>query len=152
MTGAELKDFALLDELSEEERDLLAEELEEEEVIAGRALFEEGAEADGMLFVLDGALSLETREQGELGRIGPGATLGALSLVVPGRRELTALVAEPARVAWLERTAFRRLMSDSPGLAGRLLESLLRTVASDLREGLPGLRQTLPSDPNDGPD
>ena len=108
--------------------------------------------ADGMLFVLDGALSLETREQGSLGRLGRGRTLGALSLVMPGRRELTALVAEPARIAWLERTAFRRLMSDSPGLAGRLLESILRTVASDLREGLPGLRQTLPSGVNDGPD
>lgn len=152
MTGADLKGFALLDELSEEERDLLAEELEEEDVIAGRALFEEGSEGDGMVFVLEGALSLESREQGDLGRIGAGATLGALSLVVPGRRELTALVAEPARVAWLGRTAFRRLMSDAPGLAGRLLESILRGVASDLREALPGVRQTLPSGVNNGPD
>ena len=38
-----------------------------EDVIAGRALFEEGAESDGMLFILEGSLSLETRSEGEIG-------------------------------------------------------------------------------------
>jgi len=152
VNAAELKPFALLQDLSDEEAELLAEELESRELAPGRALFEQGADADGMFLVLEGRLTLASREQGELGGVGRGELLGALSLVAPGRREVSAVAAEPCRVAWLEHGAFRRLMDDAPRAACRILEALLRETAGQLREALPALGQALPSAPNDGPE
>ena len=152
MNAADLKPFGLLQDLCDEEAELLAEELETRELGPGRALFEQGAEGDGLFLVLEGRLTLACRELGELGAVGPGAVLGALSLVAPGRREVSAVAAEPCRVAWLEHGAFRRLMDDAPRLACRILEALLCETAGQLREGLPVLRQALPCAPNDGPE
>lgn len=145
MSGVELKTVALFEEFSDEELASLAEVLELEPVAEGRVLFEEGSEADGLLVVLAGAIDLESRNHGSLARLPAGATLGGLSLVAPGRREATALAAEGCSVAWLERGSFRRLMDDEPRLACKLVEALLRDTAGDLREGLPTLRQSLPS-------
>jgi CRP-like cAMP-binding protein len=145
VNGADLKGVALFAELSEDELDALAEVLEEESLVAGRVLFEEGAEADGLVAVLEGAVELESRDHGSLTRLAAGAALGGLSLVAPGRREVTALAAEACTVAWLERGSFRRLVDDEPRVACKLVEALLRETAGDLREGLPVLRQSLPS-------
>jgi len=145
-----LKRFALLEELSEEERDLLDEHLELEELAEGRVLFEEGDEAEGLLLVLDGEVTLESQEQGKLGRFGPGSVLGGLSLISARRREATALAASSCSVALLERGSFRRLVDDAPRLGCRLMEALLRETARQLREALPALRQALRSAPNDG--
>lgn len=145
MNPLELKSVALFGELSDAELEVLAELLEEEALAAGRALFEEGSEADGLVVVLEGAVELESREHGSLVRLPAGAAFGGLSLVAPGRREVTALAAEACTVAWLERGSFRRLVDDEPRLACKLVEALLRETAGDLREGLPALRQSLPS-------
>jgi CRP-like cAMP-binding protein len=150
VSGADLKRFALLEELSEEESALLAEHLEVQELPKGRVLFEEGAEAEGLLLVLEGELALESREEGRLAQLGPGAALGGLSLISARRREVTALAASACSVAHLERGAFHRLVDDAPRLGCRLLEALLRETAGQLREALPVLRQALPSAPNDG--
>jgi CRP-like cAMP-binding protein len=146
----DLKRFALLEELSEEERALLDEHLEVAELAEGRVLFEEGVEAEGLFLVLQGELALESRELGRLARLGPGAALGGLSLISARRREATALAATACSVAHLERASFHRLVDDAPRLGCRLLEALLRETAGQLREALPALRQALPSAPNDG--
>ncbi len=150
MSAENLKRFALLEELSEEERALLDEHLEVEELTEGRVLFEEGVEAEGLFLVLEGELALESQEQGRLARLGPGSALGGLSLVSARRREATALAATACSVAHLERGSFHRLVDDAPRLGCRLLEALLRETAAQLREALPALRQALRSAPNDG--
>jgi CRP-like cAMP-binding protein len=150
VSAENLKRFALLEELSGEERELLDEHLELEELAEGRVLFEQGDEAEGLLLVVEGEVILESQEQGKLGRFGPGAALGGLSLVTARRREATALAASSCSVALLERGSFRRLVDDAPLLGCRLMEALLRETARQLREALPALRQALPSAPNDG--
>ena len=150
MSAENLKRFALLEELSDEERELLDEHLEVEELAEGRVLFEEGVEAEGLFLVLEGEVALETREQGRLARLGPGAALGGLSLISARRREVTALTVTACSVAHMERASFRRLVDDAPRLGCRLLEALLHETTAQLREALPALRQALPSAPNDG--
>jgi len=137
----DLKPFALVEELSEEEREILCEELQREELAAGQALFEEGAESDGMALLVQGELDLGSHKGGPLGRVGPGAALGTLSLVVPGGREASAVAASPCVVAWLDRSGFRRLVHDAPGVACKLQEAIVREVAGWLREALPVLRR-----------
>lgn len=140
MSEQDLKRCGLFEELSDEERGSLWQELEEEQVPAGRALFEEGAESDGLLVLLDGEVRVESRECGALGSLHAGAALGALSLVVGGRREATAVAASDCKLAHLSRGAFRRLVADAPATACKLQEAILRELAANLREGLPALR------------
>jgi len=148
VNSRDLKPFALVEELSEDEREILCEELQREELAAGQSLFEEGTESEGMALLVEGELTLETREAGTLGRVGPGAALGALSLVVPGARGASAVAASPCVVAWLDRSGFRRLVHDAPQVACKLQEAIVREVAGWLREALPALRQ---ADPHRGP-
>jgi CRP-like cAMP-binding protein len=140
VTEQDLKRCALFEDLSEEERGLVWQELEAEEVAAGRALFEEGAEAEGLLLVLDGEVKVECRERGGLGSLFAGSSLGALSLVAGGRREVTAVAATECKLAHLSRGAFRRMVADAPATACKIQEAILREVAANLREGLPVLR------------
>lgn len=140
MSASALKVCGLLQDLSEEDRDALWEELECSELGAGRAVFEEGAEADGLVLILEGEVRLEARERGALGELGAGAALGALSLVAAGRREVTAIATSACKLAHLSRGGFRRIAADSPQLACRLQDAILRELAANLREALPLLR------------
>lgn len=145
MSAVDLKTVPLFAEFSDDELAILTDVLESEPVATGRVLFEEGSEAEGLIVVLEGVIDLESRAHGSLARLSAGATLGGLSLVAPGRREVTALAAEACSVAWLERGSFRRLVDDEPRLACKLVEALLRETVGDVREALPALRQSLPS-------
>ncbi len=140
MNTTELKRFPVLEELTGEERELLAGELETIELQEGRVAFEEGSDADGLVLVAEGELRLESREHGELGRFGPGAALGGIGLVAPGRREASAVATQACRVLWLGRSDYRRLALDCPPLACKLLEAVIVDFAGAVREGLPRLR------------
>ncbi len=141
----DLKLVELLGDFSEDEREHLSDHLESSSLVEGRVLFEEGAESEGLVLLLSGDLDLETRDGGKVGRVGAGGALGGLSLVTPGRREVTALAVGACEVATLDRGAFRRLMDDVPRVACKLLEALLRDAAGNLREGLPVLKGTIDS-------
>lgn len=136
MNEPDLERFPLLGELSAGEREMLAHLLEPVEVDAGRQLFREGQEAEGVVLVERGALRLESRRQGALGTCGAGTLLGGLSLVAVGPREATAVAAEPSRVWLLSRTSFHRLAEDAPRAGCRLLAAVLADVAQAVRGGL----------------
>lgn len=132
----ELKEVPLLAGMSEDERGLVAEELESLTVEAGRAVFSEGQEADGLLLLLAGRVQIESRRAPGRAQLGPGAALGALSLVAVGPRAATATAIEASRLLLLRRSAFRRLVEDAPRAACRLIEAILEDLAPALRLGL----------------
>ena len=72
MSAMDLKRFALFEELSEEEREVLADELERIELEPGDVLFREREEASGLVLVVEGRVRLESSRAGELGSVGPG--------------------------------------------------------------------------------
>lgn len=132
----DLKLFALLGELGEEERELVAELLERFDLDKGEQLFAEGQEAEGLFLVERGALELSSQRVGPLGRTEAGETLGSISLVAVGPREATAVASDPARVWLLSRESFRRLAYDSPRAACRILEAALADFAGAVRDEL----------------
>jgi len=134
--GPELKAFALLAELSEEERELVTDLLERVELEPGEQLFCEGQEAECLVLIETGALDLTSARAGALGQVGAGDCLGALSLVAVGPREVTAVASEAACVWVLSRESFRRLCEDAPRAACRILEAALADFAGAAREGL----------------
>jgi CRP-like cAMP-binding protein len=135
----ELKEFACFADLSDEEREVFAELLEEVGIETGEEIFREGEEADGLVLVASGCVRLE-RRGGELGgSVTDGAILGALSLVAPGKREVTAVAETPCRVLWMPRSAYRRIAEDAPRAACRFIEHVLSDLVTLIRHGLPQL-------------
>jgi len=132
----DLKRFALLAELGDEERDLVADLLERVDLDEGEQLFAEGQEADGLVLVERGSLELTSGRAGPLGRASAGDVLGTISLVAVGPREATAVAREEARLWLLSRESFRRLAYDAPRAACRILEAALADFAGAVREEL----------------
>lgn len=135
-TPADLKAFALLAELSEDEREMVADLLERTSLDDGEQFFAEGQESEGLVLVELGMLLLSSSRAGKLGELAQGDSLGAVSLVTVGPREATAIAKGATRVAVLSRESFRRLSEDSPRAACRMLEAALCDLAGAVREGL----------------
>jgi NTE family protein len=132
----DLKRFALLSELTDSDREMVAELLEPIELAAGRQLFREGQEAEGLILIDRGELRLESQRTGKLGSSGEGTAIGGLSLLAVGPREVTAIAVGPTRVLQLSRVAFLRLAEDSPRTALRLVQAIVAELAGAVREGL----------------
>jgi CRP-like cAMP-binding protein len=132
----DLKRFALLAELGEDERELVVDLLERFDLEPGEQLFAEGQESEGLFLVERGALELSSRRAGALGRASAGDALGCVSLVAVGPREATAVASEAARLWLLSRESFRRLAYDAPRAACRILEASLAGFAGAVRDEL----------------
>lgn len=146
MNPAELKQFSLLVEFSEEDREALAELLDIEKVASGRTMFREGTEADAMYLLKSGRLRLETTASGEMGLVCAGSWLGAISLMSIGVREATARAQDDCEVLVLSRPSFRRLVEDAPTTACRLAEAVVGDLAAQLRPHLALVQRELSSD------
>ena len=137
MIEAELKRFQLLAELEEEEREIVAEVLEPVELAEGVELFAAGEQSEGLCFIAAGGVRVESGRLGDSGlELGPGAALGAFSLVTGGLREVQAVTTAATRVLVLRRSAFQRFADEEPRAACRLLEAILRDAARIGREAL----------------
>jgi len=134
---AELKRFQLLAELDEAERDAIAEVLEQVELDPGVELFAVGEQSEGLCFVAAGGVRIDSGRVGATGlELGPGAALGAWSLVTGGTREVRAETTSRSRILVLRRSTFRRFADEAPRAACRLLEAILRDTARLGREAL----------------
>lgn len=136
MTDLDLKAFTLLAELAPEEREAVAEVLEELQLDSGSVLFEEGEQGEGLLFVADGGVRVASSRDEQAVELGPGASLGAFSLVASGPREARAETTSRSRILVLRRSSFRRFSDAEPRAACRLLEAILRETARLSRAAL----------------
>lgn len=136
MSEADLERFRLFSELTDAEREAVAELLEPIDLVPGRQCFREGQEADGLLLVDSGELRLESLRSGALGSLGEGATLGGISLLLVGPREVTAIATAPTRVLLLSRSSFLRLSDDHPRAGLRLAQAIVAEFAGAVREEL----------------
>ncbi len=144
----DLKRFSLLSELSEEDREIIGEELEGLEVEAGAELYDEGEQGDGLYFVAEGEVRVESTHTGASAVFGPGSAMGAFSLVASGSRETRASASQRSRLLVLHRSTFRRIAEAEPSAACRLLEAILRETARLGREVLVGAQADI--DPRRG--
>jgi CRP-like cAMP-binding protein len=137
LNAVELKRFQLLAELEDEEREAIVDVLEPVELDARVELFAAGEQSEGLCFVAEGGVRVESaRVDGSALELGPGAVLGALSLVSSGARETSAETTCRSLLYVLRRSAFRRFADEAPRAACRLLEAILRDTARLGREAL----------------
>lgn len=147
MSPEDLKRFALLAELGEDERDSLAQLLDERQLPNGKSAFREGAEAEGLVLLSEGRLKLKSKRTGAIvGHLEAPAHLGGASLFAFGKREITALAEGPATVQLLPRAGLQRLAEDDPRAAFRLAEAIAGELAGLLRAGLETLATHDPGD------
>jgi len=136
VNAADLKAIPLLAEFGEEDREALAELLEEQELAGGRRLFSENEESEGLVLLLEGRVRLAPREGEAFGTLKAGAALGGISLVGFAKRGVSVFCDEACRVARLDRSGYRRLADDYPRTACRLIEALYKALADDVRESI----------------
>jgi len=136
MTGDVLKDFRLLTELNDEDREALADLLDDKKVAQGRRIFTEGTEAEGLVLVTSGTVRIQSKRTGTVELLDAPVALGALSLVSVGPRECTVIAETPCDVLLLVRTSYRRLVEDHPRAACRLTEGIVDEAAGLIRGGL----------------
>ena len=137
MNPEDLKQFALMAEFSEEEREFLAELLEKRALLNAKSAFREGSEGEGLVLLESGKLKLKSRRTGSVvGMLEAPAHLGATSLFALGKREVTALADGPCTICTLSRSSFSRLLDDSPRAAFRLAEAVAGELVALVREGL----------------
>ena len=147
MTPADLKRYGLLVEFTEEDRGWLVELLDEECFSEGETVFCEGDEADTLCLVESGSLRISSEVDGPLGLLCSGAALGAVSVVIVGKRQATATAESDSKLLMLSRSSFLRLADDAPRTACRLAESILSELATSLRANLDYVRAGNPPDP-----
>lgn len=103
---------------------------------AGSALWQQGDEADGLYVILTGEVAISSRLPGdrevELARLGPGETMGELSLLDGGVRTASARTTAPTTMLVLGRREFASLLSTSQPSAFALRRSVVTTVAARL--------------------
>jgi len=126
--------FAVFGDLTDEDRALLADFLEERSFAAGRRLFGKGEQAEEVLFVTDGHVRFEDEPSG--GTFGPGSVLGTFSLSSVRKRATTAEAQDDVKLLALTRESYWRLRVDYPALALSLQEALMSNLADDLEEFL----------------
>lgn len=137
MNPDDLKQFSVLVEFSEEEREFLAELLEKRELPNGKSAFREGSEGEGLVLVEKGRLKLKSRRTGGVvGMLEAWDHLGAASLFALGKREVTALADGPCTIWTLSRSGLSRLVEDSPRAAFRLAEAVASELVTLIRTGL----------------
>jgi len=132
----DLKAFTLLAELAGEEREALAEVLEELCLEPGTLLFDEGEPGEGLLFLAEGGIRVDSSRGEEPAELAPGSCLGAFSLVTSGPREARAETTSLSRILLLRRSAFRHFCETEPRVACRLLEAILCETARLSRAAL----------------
>ncbi|MFK7897246.1 MAG: Crp/Fnr family transcriptional regulator [Myxococcota bacterium] len=137
MNAAELKNFPLFAEFSDEEREVVLELLEERKLPDGKSIFREGSESDGLVLLQEGRMKLKSKRTGAIvGIVEAPFQMGAVSLFSLGNREVSALATGPATVWLLPRSGLSRLAGDAPYAAFRLAEAVAGDLAVLLRERL----------------
>lgn len=140
-----LKRFALLAELSDEERDALSDVLEKRILPNGKSVFREGAESDGLVLLEKGRLKLKSRRTGGIvGIMDAEDHLGVASLFAPLKREISAMADGPCTIWTLSRSGLARLAEDAPRAAFRLVEAAASELVGLLRPGLETLIEHTP--------
>ncbi len=127
-----LEKIDLVQELSAEQQDVLADLLTARCFRPGETLFRCNDEAAELFLISEGAIRLELKGR-VLGELRTGEAIGAVSLVVVGARQCDAIAIETTRVLALSRESYLRLRVDSPSVALALQEGTLRAFAGLLR-------------------
>lgn len=113
----------------------------------GQALLREGDEGDFMILVIAGAVDIyKNNAQGErqhMTNVGPGMTLGEMSMIDGEPRFATCIASDTTVFAVLTRDAMANIILENPSLGTKILIELVGMLSQRLRQTSERLLQTM---------
>ena len=151
MFDREIVDFLATVPLLEgqEETDLveLARVMRRRTLPEGEVLWRQGDDAREMLFIVEGAVSASLHVRGDrtvdIGRVGPGETVGEIGVLDGGGHTMSVRVTEPAIVLAVGRPDFAALLTGQHPSAFRLKRRLASLFTARLRNQVRHLADSL---------
>ncbi len=128
----------------------LARALRRRQVAAGETLWHQGEEARELVFIVEGGVSASLHVPGdrevEIGRMGPGETVGEIALLDGGMHTMSARATAPATILALSRAEFGGLLARQDAAAFRLRRRLAALLTERHRNQLRRLAASLGDD------
>jgi CRP/FNR family cyclic AMP-dependent transcriptional regulator len=130
--------FSWIGHLKDDDRELLSSYGEFFPGHPGSVVIEEGKLQDGVFVVISGRLEVRaTQEDGTiaiLAELGPGETLGEVSLFDPGPATATVIASEFTQLWRIADADLIQFMTDNPGAGNILLRTLATILSQRLRQ------------------
>jgi CRP-like cAMP-binding protein len=133
-----LPTFSWIGHLKEDDRDLLSSYGEFFPGHPGTVIIEEGAMQTEVFVVISGKLEVHAKQEDGsvalLAGIGPGETLGEISLFSPGPAAASVTAVEFSQLWRIADTSLMEFMEENPGAGNLLLRTLATILAQRLRQ------------------
>lgn len=138
LTRPSLPTFSWIGHLKEDDRDLLSSYGEFFPGHPGNVIIQEGVLQTEVFVVISGELEVRaTQDDGTevlLARVGPGETLGEISIFDPGPASATVTASEFSQLWRIADSDLIQFMQDNPGAGNILLRTLATILAQRLRQ------------------
>jgi CRP-like cAMP-binding protein len=138
LTRPTLPTFSWIGHLKDDDRDLLSSYGEFFPGHPGNVIIEEGAMQTEVFVVVSGELEVHAKQDDGsdtlLARVGPGETLGEISLFDPGPAAATVTAVEFSQLWRIADADLLQFMTDNPGAGNVLLRTLASILAQRLRQ------------------
>src|SRR5476649_1903230 len=138
LTRPSLPSFSWIGHLKADDRDLLSSYGEFFPGHPGNVIIEEGAMQTEVFVVISGELEVRTKQEDGtetlLARVGPGETLGEISLFDPGPAAATVTAIEFSQLWRIADADLIHFMEENPGAGNVLLRTLASILAQRLRQ------------------
>jgi CRP-like cAMP-binding protein len=130
--------FSWIGHLKDDDRELLSSYGEFFPGHPGTVIIEEGAQQTEVFVVISGKLQVHAMQADGVARllaeVGPGETLGEISLFTPGPATATVIATEFTQLWRIADDDLIQFMSDNPGAGNLLLRTLATILAQRLRQ------------------
>jgi CRP-like cAMP-binding protein len=134
-------------EFSREDISILAGYMDVYRAQPGELIITEGDGGDFMLLIVEGFVDILKRgmrhEQQHMTTVGPGMTLGEMSMIDGEPRFATCIATEPTVFAVLHRDDMAKIILDHPSLGSKILVKLVSMLSARLRQTSARLLQYL---------
>jgi CRP-like cAMP-binding protein len=125
-------------EFSREDISVMAGYMDVYRAAPGEAIIRENDSGDFMLLIVEGAVDIFKRgmrdEQQHMTNVGPGMTLGEMSMIDGEPRFATCIATEPTVFAVLHRDNMAKIILDHPSLGSKILVKLVSMLSARLRQ------------------
>jgi len=125
-------------EFSREDISVMAGYMEVFRAAPGEAIIRENDGGDFMLLIVEGAVDIFKRglrdEQQHMTSVGPGMTLGEMSMIDGEPRFATCIATERTVFAVLHRDNMAKIILDHPSLGSKILVKLVSMLSARLRQ------------------
>jgi CRP/FNR family transcriptional regulator, cyclic AMP receptor protein len=125
-------------EFSREDISVMAGYMDVYRATPGETIIREADGGDYMLLIIEGAVDIFKRgmrdEQQHMTTVGPGMTLGEMSMIDGEPRFATCVATEPTVFSVLHRDDMAKIILDHPSLGSKILVKLVSMLSARLRQ------------------